>query len=365
VNADVEAAARARVGPISAVVCNYQGEQYLGACLDALRAVGDALDEIVVVDNGSTDGGPALVESRYPDVRLLRLGANRGPAAARNAGMRAARNRWVLAVDNDAEVAPGCVERLVAALEARPDAVAAQPRSLIAEDPTVVHYDGGSFHYAGLLSLRNFYRPVAEAEGAGIVDVDGFVSVCVLLDRDVVLGVGGYDEEFFILFEDYDLSLRLRLAGHTIVSVEDAVVLHRGGTAGISFRADAYPKRRAFFHSRNRWLVLVKNHRWRTLLVSAPGLLAYEIVWLAFATARGHLPAHLLGKAAFIRRLPSALARRREIQSRRRVRDRDLLVGGPLTFSPLLLVRPGARAVANALSRTLALWWRAVRPLAG
>lgn len=353
----------ARVAAISAVVCNYNGEAYLTACLDALLAEGPALAEIVVVDNGSTDGSLQLVRTRYPGVRLVEMGHNAGPGAARNAGMRAATQRFVLAVDNDAELLPGALARLVQALEDTPDAVLVQPRSVLAHEPQTVHYDGAAFHYVGLFSLRNFYRPLREAEGEGVVAVDGFVSICGLMDRDAVLDAGGYDESFFILFEDYDLSLRLRLMGYRILSAEHALCLHRGGTPGISFRASNYPSRRAYFHSRNRWLLLVKNHRWRTLLLSAPGIFLYECFWLAFAVSRGHTLVHLRGKLAFLRRLPQALRLRRAIQSRRRVEDRALLVGGPLTLSPQLVARPLARSVAGVLSTCLENWWRIVRPL--
>ena len=348
---------------ISAVVCNYNGEGYLPACLDALLAEGEALAEIIVVDNGSTDASLELVRTRYPGVRLLDLGHNAGPGAARNAGMRAASQRFVLAVDNDAELLPGALAQLVQALEGAPHAVLVQPRSVLAHEPSTVHYDGAAFHYVGLFSLRNFYRPLAEAEGQGTLAVNGFVSICGLMDRDAVLDAGGYDESFFILFEDYDLSLRLRLMGYAILSAENALCLHRGGTPGISFRASNYPSRRAYFHSRNRWLLLVKNHRWRTLLLCAPGILVYEMVWLAFAVSRGHTLVHLRGKLAFLRRLPQALRLRRAIQGRRKVRDQELLVGGPLTLSPQLLARPLARSVANALSLCLEQWWRLVRPL--
>ena len=77
-----------RVGSVSAVVCNYNGEAYLPACLDALRALSKRVDEILLVDNASTDGSLALVAEHYPEVRVLSMEGNLGPAAARNAGIR-------------------------------------------------------------------------------------------------------------------------------------------------------------------------------------------------------------------------------------------------------------------------------------
>ena len=271
--------------------------------------------------------------------------------------MRAARNRWVLAVDNDAVLRTDVLGKLSAALAQHPDACVAQPRSVFADDGEKVHYDGAWFHYVGLLSLRNFYVPLAEAEGRGTLPVDGAISMTLLLDRDVVLELGGYDEDYFILFEDYDLSLRLRMAGHQILSVEDAIVRHMGGTAGISFRSGSYPQRRAYYHARNRWILLAKAHRVRTLLVSLPGLAVYELVWLVFTIKSGHLGSFLRGKLDFARALPRVRAARRELQSLRKLDDKELLRGGPLTFSPELLESPLKGRLVRGLDAILHAWW--------
>lgn len=353
------------IGPVSAVICNYNGEHYLDACLDSLVALGDQLDEIIVVDNGSTDRSVELVRSRFKEVRVLRLPDNGGPCVARNAGMRAARNRFVLAVDNDAVLLSSTFEQLKQALEERPDAVAAQPRSVYADDPGRVHYNGGSFHYVGLYSLRNFGAPIAEASGRGIVDVDGLIAICILIDRDAFFAVGGYDEDFFILFEDFDLSMRLRIAGHALISVEESLVLHRGGTPGISFRGNEYPRFRSFYHSRNRWLLIFKNYSLRTIFATLPGILIYEAVWLAFAIRSGHLRAHLAGKIDFLKAIGQAAPKRRAVQASRTIADRDLLVGGPVTFSPQLVAKPFTRGLATWLDRILRGTWTATRGLCG
>jgi len=353
-----------RVGPVSAVVVNWQGERYLPACLDALAPLD--LDEILVVDNASTDGSLALLAARYPRVRVLHAGENAGPARARNLGLCAARNRFVLALDNDAVVTPGMLELLSAAAEARPDAAVVQPRSVFAADPSRVHYDGGELHYAGLIALRNFYVPRARAVGQGVCEVGAAVSVCLLVDRDALLALGGYDERFFILFEDLDLSFRLRARGHAILSVEDALVRHDAGTAGLSFRSGwSYPAARVFYHSRNRWLYLAKCYSARTLVVAAPGLALYELVWLAFALAQGGLGAWLRGKWEVLDGWRETRARRRAFQAARTVGDRELLVGGPLTLTPGLRANVLTRALASLLDRSLRAVWSLARFGAG
>jgi len=351
-----------RVGPVSAVVVNYDGERYLSACLEALAEL--ELDEVLVVDNASTDGSLDLLAREHPTVRVLRLKDNHGPAVARNAGMREARNRWVLALDNDVTVSADVLTRLRAAAEAHPDAVMFQPRSVFASEPDRVHYDGGALHYVGLVTLRNFYRPLAEAEGQGATPVDVAISLCLLLDKDVVLEVGGYDDRFFILFEDLDLSCRLRLAGHGILVVEDAVVNHDAGTPGLSFREGTrYPSSRIFYHSRNRWLFLLQCPRLWTLFLAAPGLLLYEVVWLAFAVSRGGTWAWMAGKWAVFCGLPEILARRRTVQRSRVRGDRGLWVGGPLTLTPALRGGKLSALVARGLDACLRGWWGLARHL--
>lgn len=351
---------------ITVAVCNYNGEEHLPPCLDALLAQTHPIDELLVVDNASSDGSEALVRERYPSARWISTGINEGPSPARNEGLRAARNRWVLLVDNDAVLEPDVLEKLVAAARLHPDAALLQPRSVFAARPDEVHYDGGEFHYVGLFSLRNFHTPRSQAVGEGVVAVDGAVSVVLLAERDVLLECGGFDPCYFILFEDLDLSYRLRAEGRAIYSVEDAIVLHRGGTSGISFRgAIEYPRRRAFFHSRNRWIFLTKNYRLWTLLVAAPGLAVYELVWALFTIRSGTFGGWLEGKLDYLKKLKGTLRERRRIQSRRRVPDRELLVGGPLTVSGQLRGEGGPGLALRTLDGCLTTWWALVRRIAG
>ncbi len=349
---------------VTAVICNYQGRDYLPACLGALADL--EFEEIIVVDNASTDGSVEWLRENYPAVRLIHMGCNAGPARARNAGMEASQTRWVLSLDNDAIVTPGMLAQLSSAAAQHPEAVVVTPRSVFHGDTTRVHYDSGSVHYAGMIALRNFYTPLSEAQGQGTLSVDVFVSVCVLCDRDVLLELGGYDERYFILFEDLDLSFRLRQAGHEIVAVEDAIVRHDAGTAGVSFRRGTdYPSRRVLYHSRNRWLFILKTYSWRSILVCSPGLLVYECVWCLFAITQGGLWAWMRGKGQVLGSLPASLRMRREVQARRRISDKQLLVGGPLTVTPALGQGGFKSRILLALDGILRLLFRLSKPLLG
>ncbi len=350
------------LGPVSVVVVNFDGQAYLGRCLDALRAAGPGIDEWLLVDNASSDGSLAIA-ARYTELRVLRLERNDGPSPARNAGLRAARNRWVLLLDNDALLQPGALARLIEAVEqGGSEVVLAQPRSVFDHDPQRVHYDGGSAHYAGLIALRNFYVPLAEAAGEGAVEIGSAVAVALLVDRERVLAAGGFDARYFILFEDLDLSFRLRARGWKLLAVEDALVRHMGGTSGISYReGPAYPPRRVYLHARNRWIFLFKNYSAWTLCVCAPGLVLYELAGFGFALLAGAPLAWMRGKLDFLRGLGDVLRARAECRAGRTRGDGALLVGGPLTSTPDAVKGFARHAAQHALDLALRAWWALAR----
>lgn len=351
---------------ISAVVVNWNGAGYLAACLDALFAQLPPPDEVLLVDNQSTDGSVELARGRHPRVRVVQMGSNAGPCAARNRGVAEARNELVLLLDNDVVLHDGALAALRAELEGDPRCAMVQARSLCGDDPTVVHYDSADIHFLGTLVLHNWYRPLAGAVppanpvGAGI-------ALCFLTRRSVFLAVGGFDENLFILYEDNEFSYKLRMRGHSIRLAPGALCTHLAGTAGLSVRGAeaAYPGRRTLLHSRNRWYVLLKCMRWRTLLLTVPAQLAYGAVYAVFGHRRGHMREWWHGKAMLLRMLPAAVRGRRVAQAGRTVPDRELLVALPMTLNPGLAERGLAAAVRRGMDGFFRGYWRVVRGLCG
>jgi GT2 family glycosyltransferase len=346
---------------VTATVCNWNGRPYLADCLRALLGQTRPPASVVVYDNASTDGSAKLVRREFPQVRLVEMGSNLGPGAPRNRALEEARTEFVLEVDSDAILAPDCLEKLHADATAAGAAIA-MPRALFDGDRGRVHYDGGFLHYVGVMTLRNFFRPLPPPEAP--LDVDAVVAMALLLRREKVLAAGGYDLDYFILFEDHDLSYRLRARGERLRLVPEALVFHREGTAGLSFREGSdYPERRAFLHSRNRWRLLLRNHSAAALLLGLPGLVAYELVWLGFAARKGLLKPYFRGKRELLAQLPRLLKQRRTIQRARVVSDRVLLQAQPLTHAPMVTEGAGSRFAERLLDGWLRGWWRLVRPL--
>ena len=350
---------------VSAVVVNWNGRDYLPACLDALIAQEPAPSEILVVDNHSDDGSRELVVERYPTVRVIDTGFNGGPCHARNVGAAAASDEKLLFVDNDVVLEPGALAALQRCLEEDPSVAVVQARSLCGDDPSVVHYDGGDLHFLGTLVLHNWYRARSEA-----ADPDGpigaAIALCFLCRKSAFEAVSGFDENLFILYEDNEFSYKLRMRGYTIRLCPDALCRHAAGTVGLSVRGEAhYPGRRTYLHSKNRWYVLFTCMRWRTLLLTVPAQLVYGVVYASFGVFRGHLGSWLRGKWELLLLLPKAIRARGPAQRGRTVPDRELLVASPLTLNPGLADRGFGAMVRRGLDRFFSVYWRLVRGLCG
>lgn len=350
---------------ISAIVVNWNGRAYLARCLDALLAQEPRPDEVLLVDNASDDGSREMVARDYPAVQIVDSGGNRGASAARNVGVAAAQHEHCLLLDNDVVLEPGALAALLARLDGRSAVGMVQARSLCGDDPQTVHYDGADLLFIGTLALHNWFgklqdaRPHDGAVGAGI-------ALCFLTKRSVYLDVGGFDERMFILYEDNDFSWRLRMTGREVHVAEEALCLHLGGTVGLSMRTpDAkYSSRRTYLHCRNRWILLGANMRWRTLLITMPAQLGYAALYTVFALSRGNAWAALRGHGAAVLALPHIL-RRRSIQRRRTVADRDLLVAGGMTPSPGVAQTGLAAGVRRASDRIFAGYWKLTRRICG
>jgi len=350
---------------VSAIVVNWNGRDYLPACLDALLAQEPPPAEVLVVDNHSTDGSRELVAARYPTVRVIDTGRNAGPCHARNVGAEAAAHELCLFVDNDVVLHQGALRELLACLAADPRAAMVQARSLCGDDENVVHYDGGDLHFLGTLVLRNWYQPRSAAADPG-GPVGAAIALCFLCKRSAYREVGGFDENLFILYEDNEFSWKLRMRGHTTWASPRALCTHHGGTKGLSVRGvGEYPGRRTFLHSRNRWYVLITCMRWRTFLLTMPAQLIYGIVYAGFGVRRGHLRDWLRGKWELLKMLPQAVRARGPAQRGRTVPDRELLVAAPVTLNPGLAEKGAAAALRRGLDRFFAGYWAVVRRLCG
>jgi GT2 family glycosyltransferase len=346
---------------ISAIVINYNGGEKVVRVIEALATHAPEIAHVLVADNGSTDSSIATIRARFPSVEILELGANLGLPNARNAGLRQVTSDYVLLLDADIYVTPGCVPALLEAAE-RFEAAVVCPRIILVPDGSVVQCDGAEPHFVGTLTLLNpdapRSRPPVETG-----PVRGLIGAAMLLDRRAVLDAGGFNELYFFYLEDLEFSLRMRLLGHDVVRAPTAIVEHEPGqgTVGLSFRGKgSYPPRRAYLAMRNRLVTIALCYSGRTLILLSPVLLAYELATLAFALSRGFLKEWWAGWRWLVAHRAEIGRERRALQARRVRRDRDLLGAGPLPLAKGVIDGPWLSRAVSLFETSLTAYWRLV-----
>lgn len=250
---------------ISIVIVNWNGHVMLRECLQSLGAEDGPDLEVVVVDNGSTDGSADMVRHEFESVVLVEGADNVGFAEGCNLGIGAAHGSWILTLNNDATAAPGCLAALRAAVSgAEPRLGMMQCRMLFAHDPSILNSTGVRLLDDGRAEDRDYGVPAARARASGEVfcpTAGAALYRRVMLD-EVRLSSGWFDRRFFLYSEDVDLGWRCRLAGWDARYEASATVLHRAH-ATTGRHGWRYVKAQC---AKNRLRMLIKN--------ASPGFLA-------------------------------------------------------------------------------------------
>jgi len=347
---------------VSALVVNHNGGQEILNCLEALTHQQVLLDQIILVDNASTDGSPAQVSKRYPQVKILRLEDNYGLSKARNIGLKEISSDYVLVVDDDVYLDSDSLDYLWQA-QIKYSAAVVCPRILLHPEKVIVQCDGAAPHFVGTMKLRHAFKPVNELDN-DVTEVQACIGACMLVDREIIVAAGGYDENLFFYFEDLEFTLRIRSLGYKIICEPKALVYHdRGlGTPLLSFRGRGpYPKKRAYFNIRHRWIVILTHYKTRTLLVLFPVLLVYEIATVSVVIMRGWIKSWLRALMSIFVDHKNVANRRNFVQQNRRRRDKDLLSGGQLPLAQGFLSGKLEIIAVGALSWCLDIYWKLVR----
>jgi GT2 family glycosyltransferase len=216
---------------ITAVLVNFNDRLHLGPCLDSLRAELGEGAEIIVVDNASSDGSAEYLASAYPAVRTIANADNRGFGAANNQALAAAAGAQVLFLNTDTVVRPGALRRLAQTLDEYPEAAAVGP-ALVHPDGSYQVSFGRRVSFPAQLAQKFFFNPFykrARPRRTIPGPVGWLSAACLLARTEAVRSVGGFDERFFIYFEDIDLCRRLAAAGGRLIFDPRAVVTHLGG----------------------------------------------------------------------------------------------------------------------------------------
>ncbi|HTY91756.1 MAG TPA: glycosyltransferase family 2 protein [Methanocella sp.] len=293
----------------SVIVVNYNGRQYLKRCLDSLLRQTYPNVEIILVDNGSSDGSVELVSTGYPVVKVVANGRNLGFAPANNVGIRASRGELVATLNNDTEAAPEWLEALAEEMLADPSIGMCASRMLRMDDPTIIDSTGICISRSGACWDRGMFEKDAGQYEAKD-EVFGPCAGAALYRKSMLDEVGLFDEDFVSYMEDTDLAFRGRLAGWKCVYVPKAVVRHvHGGTAGYVSDYTVY------YGNRNIVWYALKDYPPGLLLTSLPFIVGRSLGVIPYYVLKGHGVTILRAKMDALLGAPKMLGKRRKAEN--------------------------------------------------
>ncbi|MGE5618269.1 MAG: glycosyltransferase family 2 protein [Sphingomonadaceae bacterium] len=296
----------------SVVIANWNGRVHLERCLAALASQSLDRFEVILVDNGSTDGSAEMVSERFPWVRLIVCPRNLGFAAANNVGILASAAQFVATLNNDTEPRPDWLERLLAPALADDGVGMVASKMVFAHRPGTINSAGIALDPAGIAWDRLGGEP--DRGGGAVEEVFGPCAGAALYRRAMLDEVGLFDEDFFAYLEDLDLAWRARLAGWRALYAPDAVVTHVHSATGV----EGSPFK-SYHLGRNKLWTIFKNYPAPQIFLALPLIVAYDLAATLYGVISRRDFASLEGRLAGMIGLPRQWSKRRRVQRMRRV----------------------------------------------
>lgn len=299
---------------IAAVVVNWNGNTFLPQCLESLRNQSFQDMTTIVVDNGSKDDSVLTVRQQFPEVTLIALPENQGFAAANNIAIRQANADYVALLNNDAVAHPLWLENLMAAMNRYPEAGSAASKMLYHDMPHIIDRAGDGYTTAGAGSLRG--RGQAANTLSRTEWIFGACAGAALYRMAMLEDIGLFDEDFFLLYEDVDLSFRAQLKGYKCRYVPDAVVYHQAS------RSIGYDSPTSVYYGhRNLEWVYFQNMPASLLVRTVVSHLIYTLAAFGFFAAKGLSASFIRAKRDSFKAWRTVLEKRKKNQAQCRVKD--------------------------------------------
>lgn len=297
---------------VSVVIINWNGRRYLQDCLASLQAQTFTDFEVILVDNGSTDGSAEWMASRFPQVHLIRNKDNVGFAAGNNQAIRASQAEFIATLNNDTRVEPDWLAELTAVAEGDSMVGMCASKMLFADRPAMINSTGIDLDPVGIAWDRRGGEPDDRSEPEP-VEVFGPCAGAALYRRAMLDQIGLFDESFFAYLEDVDLAWRARLAGWRCLYVPTARVYHVHSATAV----EGSPFKNRLL-GRNKVWTIAKNYPASRLLLYLPLILLYDLAAVLFTLVVRRDVSSLLGRLEGLRGLRSRWSQRRAVQTLRR-----------------------------------------------
>lgn len=321
---------------ISVIILNWNGKKHLVRCLRSLQNVLIPKNEVIVVDNNSTDGSQAYVKKYFPLVRLLSQSYNTGFSEGNNIGASESRGKYLLFLNNDTVVKSSFLEILVTRIEKDDNIGCVQPQIRILDKKNLLDQVGSYLTSTGFLYHMGFKKPFNYSLYKHEREIFSAKGACMLIPKLVFNAIGGFDEDFFIFFEETDLCYRIWLSGKKILYVPNAVIYHKTGGDTV----DSYKyENRLYLSTRNMIMSYLKNFGSYYLLSIFPILVIVHMCLFLYFIGLGRIGNGLAMFKAYawnIRSFHTTLKKRIKVQHSLRVVS-DVKLNSRILKNPKLI----------------------------
>ena len=318
---------------VTIIIVNWNGIQFLPKCLDGLRRQTFKDFFTILVDNGSEDNSVKFVTHHYPEIKVISLPKNIGFSAANNIALKSINTEYIALLNNDAVPDSNWLARLVQALDENPKAGFAASKLLFYSQPEMIDRAGDAHTRAGVGFLRG--RGCLASDYSKQEWIFGACAAAAIYRTDMLKNIGHFDENFFLLYEDVDLSFRAQLMGYKCLYVPEAIAYHMASSSIVRDSSTSI-----FYGHRNLEWVYLKNMPAKLIFKTIVSHILYDVASLLFFITRGRGKDYIRAKISAIKGFHKMLEKRREIQKNKNVSDHviwDLLDCEP--FFPRLTSR--------------------------
>ena len=301
---------------VSIIILNYNGDKFLENCLESIIRETNQSYEIIVVDNNSPDKSGEKFSKKYQKCNFILNKKNVGVSEGLNIGIRNAKGKFVVLLNNDLIVAPKWLEHLFDAHEIYGNGLY-QPKFLKMKDRSVLDSAGNLISIFGFGFSRE--KGKKDTLQYNAIEEIGFAAgTCLFCTKEIFDKVGLFDEKLFAYNEDLDLGWRARLLNFKSYYVPKSIVYHHG-SAQWKWSGEKF-----YLLERNRWIVLLSNYNIKTILKLLPSLLIIEMVLLVFFTKKRMLKKKLRSYGGIIQFTNHIRRRRKQINKLKNVNDDEI-----------------------------------------
>ncbi len=310
---------------VSVIIVNWNGGEIMRQCLESLSKIKYSNYELIIVDNGSTDGSENIAANfQFPisNFQLIKNKENLGFAKANNQGYKKTRGEYVLLLNNDTKVKGDFLSRLVTRMEEDYRIGVIQPKIYLMDRPGYLDNAGSFLTKIGFLQHWGFGQRDRK-EFAKEREIFSAKGACMLIRREVIEKVGLFDNDFFSYFEESDFCWRVWLSGYKVIFYPGTVIYHKLGFTIRRLNVTWLN----YHYYKNRICSLLKNLEVKNLLlILIPHIMISEFLFLIFLI-RGQFSYSFMIKKAIIWNiwnLPEIYKKRKRIQKIRKLNDREL-----------------------------------------